>query len=37
MKGNKVNKVADPTSATNGNNTRYVDTIKNVWYKSNHW
>ena len=37
MKGNKVNKVADPTSATNGNNKRYVDTIKNGWYKRNHW
>ena len=37
MKGNKVNKVADPTSATNGNNKRYVDTIKNGWYMRNHW
>ena len=37
MKGNKVNKVADLRSATNGNNKRYVDTIKNGWYKRNHW
>ena len=29
MKGNKVSKVADSTSATNGSNKRYVDTIKN--------
>ena len=35
MKGNKMNKVADPTSATNGNNKRHV--IKNWWYKSNIW
>ena len=37
MKGNKVSKVADSTSATNGSNKRYVDTIKNWWYKSDDW
>ena len=37
MKGNKVSKVADSASATNGSNKRYVDTIKNWWYKSDDW